>query len=94
MFSFRKSTAAHDTRSNFMGILKHSVKVIIWSNDTGKSKWNQERNFTLDETSWYYVKVILPDKERAVLFLIAIIQLLVTIFSLNYYRSNIITGLV
>ena len=46
-----------------MGILKHSVKVIIWSNDTGKSKWNQERNFTLDETSWYYVKVILPDKE-------------------------------
>lgn len=38
MFSFRKSTAAHDTRSNFMGILKHSVKVIIWSNDTGKSK--------------------------------------------------------
>lgn len=36
--SFRKSTAAHDIRSNFMGILKHSVKVIIWSNDTGKSK--------------------------------------------------------
>lgn len=77
-----------------MGILKHSVEVIICGNDTSKSKWNQERNFTLDETSWYYVKVVLPDKERGVLFLIAIIQLLVIIFSLNYYRSNITTGLV
>ena len=30
MFSFRKSTAVHETRSNCMGILNHSVKVIIW----------------------------------------------------------------